>query len=122
MKPESKPRDYKRHDPFERALKEAKKKLEKSLLDMKKFQDNIAKLNAEIPRLKGIIASIEKTPDAPAQVSAFNAPRDLEFYLKQVEAAKDDLTGLGFIPSNKNPNELSEDELLPEPEGDPILE
>ena len=115
-------RDYKRHDPFERALREAKKKLEKSLFDMKKFQDSIARLNAEIPRLKGIIASIEKTPEASFSAPAVVAPKDLEFYLKQIETAKDDLTGLGFIPSNRNPNELTEDELLPEPEGDPILE
>lgn len=115
-------RDYTRHDPFERALHEAKKKLEKSLLDMKKFQENIARLNAEIPRLKGIIASIEKPTAVTEDVKGIVTPRDLEFYLKQIETAKEDLTGLGFIPSNKDPNELSEDELLPEPEGDPILE
>lgn len=128
---------------FAKALQDAEKRLEKALVERKESLDRVAALAIEIPSLERTIWALkqqmnpsEVTFEPKAYVPTEGAmPADRVVYvdsrtgletpprgLSPMEMAKwqadRDLSNVGSVPAKQ----LSEDELLPDPEGDALTE
>jgi hypothetical protein len=102
-----------RKNSFARALADAKKRLEKAVAEQSAARMKLAELGDEIPALQFAIAALEKTL---GQKGVMPSGRD--------RTSNADVTG--DSPSGKRESaaaqELTENELLPEPEGTPLTE
>jgi hypothetical protein len=129
-----------RTNSFARALKDAEKRLVKAQTELARSQQRVMELNAEIPRLQQIIASLsgkgvpsgtdstgfsntrnsavtgghraETSAAVPAELAKFVGPQDL--------------TGFGSIPANSGravPTKIeTEADTLPDPDGEELSE
>jgi hypothetical protein len=113
---------------FAKALQDAEKRLEKALAERAYSQTKLGQLANEIPSLERTIAALKQQmnpadmPPGQLPVAAFDWKPIVPMPANDSEIAKlagpQDLTGMGSIPYKQ----LSEDELLPEPEGEPLTE
>jgi uncharacterized protein YlxW (UPF0749 family) len=103
--------------------------LEKAKLDLGRAQQKVQTLTQRIPELQRAVDSLRvlvgAKPSPKASPSPQSAPRAVvdKSDLARL-AGPQDLTGMGSVPYGSGPQapQLSEDEILPDPEGDPILE
>jgi hypothetical protein len=118
---------------FSRALAEAKKRLKWSTKRKHKLETELAGLNAEIPALERTIRALEQqlgkkkqlgplskvsmvsVPSPLTVLTDVNIPKELEQYV-----LPQDLSNFGSTTANtqqQNGVEVTEDELLPDPDG-----
>ncbi len=107
--------------PFADALAAANKRLAKAVREREQSQASLASLNVEIPALQRTIAALQGQLNPNNVVKADIDPTmRLALNAKGFSPQVDSLSGMGAI-RNGETIEVTEDELLPEPEGTPVV-
>jgi hypothetical protein len=121
-------RKYVRRNPYDRALATAEKRLIKAVEEQSKCRTKLDDLNKEIPKLQEIIgvlgekessakfSRISSTNGYSNQTNSTEVPKDIEKHLPPI-----DLTGIGSVPKSGKKITI-EEENLPDPDGEPVLE
>jgi hypothetical protein len=120
----------KKKSSYSRALLEARAELKKATDTLKQAQARVAECQGRIPQLKQVIAALEckVSPLPPAVVRTIPAGPKPNIPQIPPELAKyvgpQDLSGMGSVPppaEATGPQSLSDDELLPDADGDPVV-
>lgn len=119
---------------IKKALAQTESNLDKARADLARAQQKVQMLTQRIPELQRAVESLrvlvgvkykplKNLPlaiELPTVVAVPKVPKSDLLKL----AGPQDLSGMGSIPAGSGPNapQLEEDELLPDPEGETILE
>lgn len=122
---------------IKKTLAQTEANLEKARSDLSRAQQKVQMLTQRIPELQRAVDSLrvlcgikQKTKslmESVTKVAMDGGKQMVESFVKtdiMKLAGPQDLTGMGSIPAGSGPHapQLEEDELLPDPEGETILE
>lgn len=111
-----------RRDSFKAALREASNRLKEALSEREGTRVHLAELDAEIPALQQTIEALQRqlNPDSVTFQNSRNGQQTKPNGEVVVPPIPEDLRGMGAI-RNGETIAVTEDTLLPEPEGTPLL-